>query len=342
MDIKEIAENLTIEQLEELAELKGEECRKNGVNRESSLIDIEDQVKAMKRFKKEFVKPSLTYIVKKFKKTDLNLLNLMVGNDVNSNNRKKTNDNIYNLYRCMKNGHWYEESNDVMVSADGILLNGQHTITAGVQFLKDADTPDDVVLNLSFKLGCRAESIGYADCGRTRDPLDSITLILNGKDKGINKFQRDVIKFQTKTHVHGHPFKRQQKNSAFEYEATAHKYSDLLNNLFGEIGFPRKTWFGGIRYALFRLGLKDEELATQIVNEVRDEHNDGSDDIKSIHCPNEKSEHDLIEFVRSVRYSAKHESEEWRPWDYYNQTIAWLEANYPNDIDFSIFNLSED
>ena len=180
MDIKEIAENLTIEQLEELAELKAEECRKNGVNRESSLIDIEDQVKAMKRFKKEFVKPSLTYIVKKFKKSDLNLLNLMVGNDVNSNNRKKSNDNIYNLYRCMKNGHWYEESNDVMVSTDGILLNGQHTITAGVQFLKDADTPDDVVLNLSFKLGCRAESIGYADCGRMRDPLDSITLILNG------------------------------------------------------------------------------------------------------------------------------------------------------------------
>tara|TARA_Y100000310_G_scaffold255407_1_gene262843 strand:+ start:3179 stop:4207 length:1029 start_codon:yes stop_codon:yes gene_type:complete len=342
MNTKEIAENMTVQEMNELIEYKQESLRKNGMSPESSLIDAEDKVKAMKRFEKEFVKPSLTYIVKKFKKTDLPLLNLMVNNEVNSNNRKKSHDNINNLFRCMLNGHWYEESNDVMVSSDGILLNGQHTITAGIMYLGNHKTPDDAVLNLSFKLGCRAESIGYADCGRSRDPLDSITLVLNNKNKGINKFQRDVIKFQTKAHVHGHPFRRMQKNSAFEYEATAHKYSDLLNNLFGEIGFPRKTWFGGIRYALFRLGLEDEELAIQIVNEVRDEHNDGSDDIKSIHCPNERSEHDLIEFIRSVRYSAKHENEEWRPWDYYNQTIVWLEANYANDIDFSIFNLSED
>ena len=337
-----MAENLTIEQLDELAEHKAEECRKNGISTESILTDSQDKIKAIKRFKKEFVKDKLTYVVKNFKKTDLILLKQMIGNDINSNNRKKSNDNIYNLYRCMKNGHWYEEANDIMVSSQGILLNGQHTITASINYLKDADTANDAILPLSFKLGCRAEAIGYADCGRMRDPLDSITLILNGKNKRINKFQRDVIKFQTKTDVHEHPFRRMQKNSAFEYEQTAHKYSELLDELFGEIGFPRTTWTGGVRYALFRLGLEDKDLARQIVDDIRDEHNDGSDDNKSIHLPNERAEHDLIEFIRSVRHSAKHENEEWRPWDYYNQVVIWLEDNYEGDINFDIFNLSED
>ena len=77
MDIKEIADSLTIEELEEITELKGEECRRNGINRESSLIDVEDQVKAMKRFEKEFVKDKLTYVVMEFTKSDLNLLNLI-------------------------------------------------------------------------------------------------------------------------------------------------------------------------------------------------------------------------------------------------------------------------
>ncbi|HBY69005.1 MAG TPA: hypothetical protein DEG69_15430, partial [Flavobacteriaceae bacterium] len=90
------------------------------------------------------------------------------------------------------------------------------------------------------------------------------------------------------------------------------------------------------------LGLEDKDLARQIVDDIRDEHNDGSDDNKSIHLPNERAEHDLIEFIRSVRHSAKHENEEWRPWDYYNQVVIWLEDNYEGDINFDIFNLSED
>ena len=335
---------LTKEEQEEYDVLKGDadiESQVDEILAQDTLKDAQDRDKAIRRFKKDFIKKSYQHKVFKLTKKDVKLLKVMASENVNWNNRKKNHDGIDKLYRCLVADYWFTECNDIYIDIDGKLKNGQHTIDALINLLLQAD--DDYFIMVGFKLGVHPDCILYLDMNRPRNPLDTLQILIDGNRFNLNKNMKDVVKFKGREDVHDHPFRRAKALNSFEMQNVVNSHQELLHKLFGELGFPRQDWNGGIRYALFRLGLEHEDLAIELAQEIRSVHSENADDEDSPQSDyaEVQQEHDIIEHCRSVRYSERYKYSDFRPQNYYDKAVEWILEEHAQ-VDGSAFSFAED
>ena len=287
------------------------------------------------KFDINFVKNSFEYKQFTFTKRDLPLIEYMASEFVNDpeKNRAKDNDNIFRILRCLITNNWYEEVSDIHVDINGNLKNGQHTLDAVIQWFNQDETPKGASVVIGFKLGTSEDSMPYLDSSRPRNIDQNLTIKHGRETMPINKFMRDVIKFETRRTIHKIDplnFGGARRINYYEMEDVVNKNQKLLNSLFGELGFPMSDFGGGMRYAIFRLGKKDLKLATEICDEIREVHmanSNKSPKPESDHC-NKMEEHSLIEHIRSRKASAKQKEKVYDNPLIYTDVVDWILSKY--------------
>jgi len=330
--------DLTHEELELLGGVEADElCTDLKPDLKSIVTPMLLAKKSVERFDEDFIKNSFEYKLFTFGKDDLEFLRLLSSEVVNppQKNRDKSNDNIDRLVRCMVKGEWFPEVLDIHIDPSGKMKNGQHSIDAVIQYLEKHDCPDDAKVTLGFKLGSNPKAMAYMDSCRPRSPMQTLAIEIDGNATLINKNMKDVIKFATKEKIHDFFPLRYGSTSKmvnfFEIQETIDEYSELLVDLFGELGFPRQDWSGGIRYALFKLAQDHRELAVELSKEIRDVHAENwaesepemSDYVDLI------KEHNILEHCRSIKYSKKYLAKRYVAPDYYDATVEWVLENHP-------------
>jgi hypothetical protein len=305
------------------------------------VLSPKQQVNAENKFKKKFVKSKFEYFTYHFSKKDLSLIHFMRSNEVNDpkNNRDKTPDNIARLVRTLKAGKWYFETDDIKISDQGKLMNGQHTLDAINQFLNDAETDDNVTIEVGFKVGCRPEAMPYLDTQKRRSAHQTLKINNNGSDNPLNRTQLAIVLTEAKRVVHGIAFPPSGAYfvNPFEYEEVIAENQKLLNKVFADRvlsqDFPHKA----IGYAIFNVAKHDEELAVQIMDEITEFHNDPDNGLSDTGKP---LEHPIVELFRAKRAmflsnSKGNARNGYRSESFYPHAIDYLCDNY--DVDAKIF-----
>lgn len=295
------------------------------------------------KFELGFIQKTYSHKAFTFTAKDLPLIEYMASEFVNepSGNRDKDNDNIYRILRCLQTGNWYPEVMDIHIDTDGVLKNGQHTLDAIIQWFNQEKTSSNASVVVGFKLGTDPSSMPYLDSARPRS-VDQTLTIGNAKNQvSVNKFMRDVVKFETRHIVHDIDplnYGGSRRINFYEMVDVVNKNTKILERLFGEIGFPGSDFGGGIRYALFKLGQKNLELAGEICDEIRKAHMDNSNispKPESSHC-NKMEEHELIEHIRSRKASAKQKEKTYDNPIIYTDVCAWITEKY-SEVDSKTF-----
>lgn len=343
--------DLTHEELELLGGAEADELLKDITNGDlKRLLNLSQGAKkCVKRFEKDFVKKSFQYKQFTFGKDDLEFLRLLASETINppQKNRDKSNDNIHRLVRCMVKGEWFPEVLDIHIDPNGRMKNGQHSIDALIQYLEQHDCPDDAQITLGFKLGSNPKAMAYMDSCRPRSPMQTLAIEIDGNTTLVNKNMKDVIKFATKEKIHDFFPLRYGSTSKmvnfFEMQEVIDEYSELLVDLFGELGFPRQDWSGGIRYALFKLAQDHRELAVELSKDIRDVHaeNWSESEPELSDYVDLNKEHDVLEYCRSKKYSKKFLAKRYIAPDYYDATAEWIVEHYP-EVDAKTFAKTEE
>ncbi len=304
------------------------------------VLSPKQQVHAENKFKKKFVKSNFEYFTYHFSKKDLPLIHFMRSDEVNDpkNNRDKTPDNIARLVRTLKAGKWYFETDDIKISTQGKLMNGQHTLDAVYQFLNDAETDDNATIEVGFKVGCRPEAMPYLDTQKKRSAYQTLKISNNGVENPLNRTQLAVVLAEGKRSVHGIAFPKAGSFivNPFEYEEVITENRELLNRVFADRvlsqDFPHKA----IGFALFHLAKEDEELAIEIMDEICEFHNDPDNGLSQTGKP---MEHPLVELFRANKamfMSSKLNARNgYRTEAFYPDAVDYLCDNY--DIDPKVF-----
>lgn len=305
------------------------------------VLSAKQLVSAEKQFNKKFNQSKYNYFTYHFGKKDLPLIHFMRSNEVNNpkNNRDKAPDNIARLVRTLVAGKWYFETDDIKISNQGLLMNGQHTLDAINQFLNNAETDANATIEVGFKVGCRPEAMPYLDTQKRRSAHQTLKINNNGSENPLNRTQLAIVLAEAKRVVHGVAFPPSGAYfvNPFEYEEVITENQELLNKVFADRvlsqDFPHKA----IGYAIFNVAKHDEELAVQIMDEIVEFHNDPDSGTSATGKP---LEHPLVELFRANRAmflsgSKGNARNGYRSESFYPNAIDYLCDNY--DVDAKIF-----
>lgn len=265
----------------------------------SSIQSDRDKIKAKIQFRKEFVKQVFEPKMYSFSEKDLPLIEYLSSEEVNSNNRGKTDDNIRRLYRCLEADQWYPTANVLEISREGVLLNGQHTFDAMNQWFRTSKKAKGKKVSVVFFIGVDPNSMPYIDTAKKRSPHQNLKIKHKGTRISLNSIQKEIVITEGKRTIHGSPFAKSGHVNFFEYENVIKKHSSMLTKIFSDrtfcSGFPKKA----IGYALFCLAKEDEELAESIMDEICKVHN--TKGRKKSRFGNFPEEHTLVELFREEK-----------------------------------------
>lgn len=265
----------------------------------SSIQSDRDNIKAKIQFKKEFVKQNFEPKMYSFTEKDLPLIEYLSSEEVNSNNRGKTDDNIRRLYRCLEADQWYATANVLEISREGVLLNGQHTFDAMNQWFRTSKKSKGKKVPVVFFIGVDPNSMPYIDTAKRRSPHQNLKIKHNGTRISLSPIQKEIVLTEGRYAIHGSPFAKSGHVNFFEYDNVIKKHSSMLDKIFGDrafcSGFPKKA----IGYALFCLAKENEELAESIMDEICKVHNTTGRK-KSRFCKLPE-EHSLVELFREEK-----------------------------------------
>lgn len=307
----------------------------------TSLQANKDKVTAEIKFNRTFKKANFKFFSYEFSVKDLPLIEHICSQEVNSNNRVKSDDNTRRLYRSFLANEWYPEASIIAVSKQGELINGQHTFDAMNQFFNTSKATKNKKVLVHFFLGVNPKAMPYWDTAKKRSPHQNLTIKHNGYDIGLNRIQKEIVLTEGKNIIHGSPFVRFGQVNFFEYENVIKKHSSMLDRVFGNrvfcVDFPYKA----IGYALFCVAKEDEELADTIITEICDYHNHSKQKFKLSDYKDALEEHPIIEEFRRQKMlkmkpmTSKTSRDCYRAEEFYPKATKWLSANY--DIDSKIF-----
>lgn len=309
----------------------------------TSLQANKDKVTAEIQFNRTFKKANFKFFSYEFSVKDLPLIEHICSKEVNSNNRAKSDDNVWRLYRSLLADKWYPEASIIAISKKGELINGQHTFDALNQFLSTSKVPKNKKVLIHFFLGVNPEAMPYWDTAKKRSPHQNLTIKHNGHHIGLNKIQKEIVLTEGKNVIHGSPFARSGQVNFFEYENVIKKHSSMLDRVFGDRVFCSDFPYKAIGYALFCVAKEDEELANTILDEICDFRNQGNRAITRYYPIHKQipEEHELIEKFREAKMckmnnmTSKTGRDCYRAEEFYPEATEWLVANY--DIDSNIF-----
>ena len=300
-----------------------------------------------KRFNKHFVKKDYTYKELTWAKKDVAFFDFLLSEEVNDpmSNRKKSADNIYRYYRCLKSGNFHPQTTDIYIDWNGQLMNGQHTLEAIVQFFNQASTSDDTKIQLNFKVGCDPSIMPYLDSALPRTFEQNFSIKIDGKDSPCSSSIAQIVKLHTRHLVHKIDplnFGGSKRINYYEAQDVLEDHGELLNELFNSDGTPSKQAFPiGVQYSLFRLALEDEAIAQEICGDIREVSIQNSsmpkkDRPKSKSMNNKDEEHELLEIIRQNKANAEMNDKKYGHPQQYNDTCDWITENY-GEVDSKIF-----
>ncbi len=304
----------------------------------TSKITESEKIEAQKYFDETFTKNDYEYLQATLTKEDLPLIQHMKSSEVNSNNRQKNSDNVKRLYRCLKANKWYHENLDILISIEGQLMNGQHTLEAIDQYLLDANTPSDAEIQLGFKIGCNEDAMPYLDTQKKRSPEQNLKI----KGVALNPTQKAVVLAEGKRVIHGKPFGQSGQVNYFEYEDVIEENKSILEDVFEDRVLSKDFPHKAIGYALFLLAKEDQQLATEIMDEICEFHsNENRGD--SFADPSQLEEHRIVEVYRreknkkmeAVRKTSKTKRDCYRQEEFFPMAVDYLIENY--NIDQEVF-----
>lgn len=306
---------------------------------EEALNELQGQVD----FENQFIKKDFECKIFEFTKKHLPLINHMRSEKVNdpTNNRDKTKDNVLRLFRCMKAGHWKPQANVLHIDPQGLLLNGQHTLDAAALYFNDATTLKDAKLSIVFFLGSDRDCMPYLDTQKKRLPHQSLRIKEGDLQISLNRTQEAIVLAEGRNTILGSPFAPKGQINFFENENVVKKHSSMLSSIFGSRvlcqDFPHKS----VGYALFALAKVDEELASEIMDDICNHH---SEALKAKSAPlskwkNSVKEHDLIEQFREEKFritnlavsGGMNKRDGFRQEDFYPIAVNWIVTNYKVD-----------
>ena len=266
----------------------------------SSIQSDRDKIKAKIQFQKEFVKQDLQVKRYTFTEKDLPLIEYFSSEEVNSNNRGKTDDNTRRLYRCLDASKWHAEACLIMISREGVLMNGQHTFEAFNQWFRTSKKSKCKKISAIFLLGVHSDAMPYIDTAKKRSPHQNLRIKQGGVNVKLNRIQEFIVLTEGKRVIHGSPFARSGQVNFFEYEDVIKKHSSMLTSIFSDRSFCSDFPLKAIGYALFCLAKEDQELAESIMDDIC-KKNDRKDGVMSKYSPSKSKQHELVELFREEK-----------------------------------------
>ena len=293
------------------------------------------------QFNEEFKRENFEHKVITFTADDLPLIDYMRSEKINNNNRSKDADNVKRLFRCLKGGAWHFESDDIKICPNGYLLNGQHTLEAMSQYFNDASTPKDAEVLLGFKLGVSQGAMPYFDTQKKRSPEQNLRI----KNVALNPMQKQIVLAEGRNVILGNPFPKKGQINYFEYEDVIEANQGILDRVFDAVSLSTDFPYKSIGYALFLLAKKDEELAQELMDEIKSQHSEAlkANAPKSRYKVKVGKEHDLVELYREEKHlkmshmTSKTSRDCYRQEEFFPLAVDWLVENH--NIDRKVFSL---
>lgn len=293
------------------------------------------------QFEQEFKRENFEHKVVTLTADDLPLIDYMRSEKINNNNRSKDTDNVKRLFRCLKGGAWHYESDDIKICPDGYLLNGQHTLEAISQYFNDATTEEGAEVLLGFKLGVSVGAMPYFDTQKKRSPEQNLKI----KGVALNPIQKQIVLAEGRYSILGNPFPQRGQINYFEYEDVIKVNQGVLDRVFDAVSLSTDFPYKAIGYALFLLAKNNEELAQEIMDDIKAQHSEALKDgsTKSRYKVNLGQEHSLVELFREEKHlkmshmTSKTSRDCYRQEEFFPIAVNWLLENYK--IDRKVFSL---